>query len=72
MPLIQCPTCRARRPQTMPSCPVCDGRCGTGPALLTSEEREKAEFNKSLGPVFGNGYVQFFLYLVLDLLASML
>jgi hypothetical protein len=31
MPMVRCPACRAWRPDKMPSCPVCDGRCGHSP-----------------------------------------
>ena len=46
MKWIRCTTCRARRPKSMPACPVCDGRAGAPPRFHEVERRERAAWER--------------------------
>jgi hypothetical protein len=46
MTWVRCPTCRARRPHSMPQCPVCDGRAGAPPRFDEIERRERAAWDR--------------------------
>ena len=46
MTWVRCTTCRARRREAMPRCPVCDGRAGAAPRFDDLERRERAAWER--------------------------
>jgi len=71
MTWLRCPTCRARRPDSMPRCPVCDGRAGAPPRFDEIERRERAAWDRvHVQPFLAKVVVVLILALVTWLLRS--
>ena len=66
MTWVRCATCRARRPVSMPACPVCDGPAGAAPRFDELERRERAAWHRVELQLFVAEFVLLLVFSLVD------